>query len=415
MLKKKLLAMLLVLMMAFTCLTACGDDEDKDDDKNIEESGDKNNDGQDDGKDDGQDDGQDDGKDDEKTGYKDIYEVLAAGCELKAGTVNVVMDMNMDGTEGKQVAKMEYTVETNGKDAAKLGIVMSMDQDGVAMEFDLPELLIVVDKVMYINLGAVVDVVENMGMDLSMYVGDAEFSWFAIPLPDDMPETVAVEGLEDSAVALVKAMLAGAESTVDGDTHTVAIKDAAGVKTAMGALADFIEKDAQGMLESYMGVASDVQFDLNAYVEKLANFYRADLVAIFEAMEMPDAETSVDAMIEGLLETDYNTVWDEMEGTGVEDMGIDFAETAAEIRSAMEEVTDEEMPENFVASISASLKDKTLTVSGELSGKDEEVDLTAKFEATWAEKDVTVSAPADQCYLRDYSDLIVMLLMSSMQ
>lgn len=376
--KKKITALLLVLVMVMTCFVACGDKDKKDEEK-------------------------------KKSSYKDIYEMLEDIGKVDKGTVTLSADFDL-GQEGN--GKITVTLGTDGKGNASIGASVKADVKDAKLDFAVDDLMVVKDKFMYLNLGGILKAVSGIEPDAAKMLGDIELDYFAIPLPDDL-ETKTVDSVKNDGMKLVvdflKKALADAKISGEDTDFTVEFTSVKSYQTVLNTLADYLEKDVLDTVKNSTKDSDLKNIDLNKYVEKLINYYYDDVVELAGALEM--SKEDVDKMIEEIKKEDLNQALESEAGeiVDLEEIEGKLKEAAAQIREEANNLTEEDIKgidlKFNVKSVDGGFKLKGTMVASK-DGKEAKIDATVRISG-----DVpTISAPSKITRLRDFKPLISMLL-----
>ena len=383
---KRLLAMLLCLILAVSMLTACGDD--------------------------------DDDKDSKKTvkieSVEDALDALSDE-DLSTGSVTIAYEIE----EGDSKLKAEIYTAVNGEDMS-FGLSFEGDVEGTDLDVDAPELLIIKDGSLFVNLGAIAEIgVENADVDLSDYdIDTKDLAWFEIPLPDDLELTAkGNEKIQDAFLDLAKDLIACG----DEDGTTVTFDKADQLKKAVEVLADFMEKDFADLLEDALKDGGDLSelldIDVNKYVKKLIDFYYDDICKVCTALGV-DTE-AVDTYIDQIESMDLQEYYDEyleqLESMDSDELldELDTEDAVAELREAAEELDDsEEFSFEFSADVSGSVYSFDAELEAEITDEEtnESTDGTLKMSVDFDASKPSIKAPADTCRIGDFADSLSSLL-----
>ena len=172
----------------------------------------------------------------------------------------------------------------------------------------------------------------------------------------------------------------------------------------MEVVAVFLETKAESILNEVMSASSNTTIDLNAYAQKLIDYYYDDLVEAAESMQM--TKDDVDALLEQVKAQDLNQ-YIESAGNEVEiPDSAELAQMAAEIREAKESITDEDMTGGSI-SIEASQKGSTYRVEASVVNTDGDDAGTVSMYYELSEESVSVSAPKD---VNSLTDLVAIIM-----
>lgn len=371
--KKRLFSLLLVLCMVMSLFVACGEKKD-DDDKD------------------------DNGKTNAKT--ESVSDVVEQMSDFKKGSFEMGMDIALTGTMAQNMTASVFG-KVDGQNAS-LGMSLKGTVEGMAVDFTVDELLIVADNIAYINLGAIVDIVKSLDAETAAMFDGLDLKWFALPLPDEYTQsttgTISAEA-QKAAADFLKDLIA----TGKQDGMKVTFSQASEVQAAMEVVAVFLETKAESILNEVMG-ASDVTVDLNAYAQKLIDYYYDDLVEAAESMQM--TKDDVDEMLEYVKAEDLNQYIDDVENEVEIPDSAELAQAAAEIRKAKESVTDDNIKNNSLT-IEASQKGSTYRVAVSVVNTDGDDAGTVSVYYEISEDSVSVSAPKD---VNSLTDLVAILI-----
>lgn len=370
--KKRLFSLLLVLCMVMSLFVACGEKKD-DDDKDA------------------------DGK---TTKAESASEVVEAMSGFKKGSFEMGVDMAL--TAQSQNLKASVFGKVDGQNAS-VGLTMKGSVEGQELDFTVDEMFIVADGIAYINLGAIVDLVKSVDADTAAMFDGLDLKWFALPLPDEYTKTsngtISAEA-QKAAMDFLKDLIA----TGKQDGMKVTFSQASELQAAMEVVAVFLETKAESILNEVMSASSNTTIDLNAYAQKLIDYYYDDLVEAAESMQM--TKDDVDALLEQVKAQDLNQ-YIESAGNEVEiPDSAELAQMAAEIREAKESITDEDMTGGSI-SIEASQKGSTYRVEASVVNTDGDDAGTVSMYYELSEESVSVSAPKD---VNSLTDLVAIIM-----
>lgn len=377
--KKKLTALLLVLVMVMTCFVACGDkDKKKEEEK-------------------------------KKSSYKDIYEMLEDIGKINKGTVSLSADFDLGQTGN---GKITVTLGTDGKGNATVGASIKADVKDTKLDFAVDDLVVVKDKMLYLNLGGVMKAISGIEPEMAKMLGDIELDYFAIPLPDDL-ETKTVDSVKNDGMKLVidfmKKALADAKITGEDTEFTVEFPDVKSYQTVLNTLADTLEKDVIDTVKKSAQDSDLKNIDLNKYVDKLINYYYDDLVELIGAVGMDKAQ--LDELIAELKKQDMSELAQSEAGDLIDTEEIEgkIKEAAAELRKMAEELTEEDIKDLNVKinvkSVDGGFKIRG-TMEASKDGKAAKIDATIRI----SDDVPTINAPSKLTKLRDFKPLISMIL-----
>ena len=370
--KKKLLALFLILCMAMTMFVACGekdsDDDDEDDGKKTEISND------------------DGGKADS------VGDIMDQVQNITSATFDMGIKLSMPGQE----LTMSLFGATDSENAS-VGANVQADMEGNEINLAIDEIIVVADGVAYVNAGELLDFVMTFDAEAADALSIIEVDWFAVPLPDEYAKSTQTISEESQKIAteLIKDLAAAGEQS----GTKVTFSTAESVKNALEVMAVFLETDAEKFFAEVVDSTSEVPIDMNAYAEKLLDFYYDDLVELAEMMGM--SKSDVDEAIEEVKGQDLNQyVEDAFEAEVEVPSSAELAQMAAQLREAKESLTDE-MMEGISLTIEASKDGDTYRVDAMLSAEQEgeKVEMNAYYEIV--SKSVNVSAPGNVTSLKD--------------
>lgn len=376
--KKKLVALFMVLVLAIGCLTACGD-KDKDEKKKT-----KN--------------------------YDDVYEMLGAMADFTKGTATMSCDLDM-GQKGN--AKLTVTLVNDGKGNYKVSAAIDMDTEEAKVNADVDDLLIVYDKMLYINLGGILKAATSYEPEIGEMFTDIKLAYFAVPLPDDLDTSKTSEAIGKLMTVFTKFLKKGLkDAKVGGEDNefTIELKDAAAYRTFFAEAADFVENDVADMCAQGMEDIKSSSVDMNAYIEKLINYYYNDIVELAGAFGAEKAD--IDSFIDELKNKDATEeigdlasgfLGGEMDADSIKE---EMKKAADEMRASMEKVTDEEL-EAYQTKITVKTTDSGFKLKASIEGTSKEGDsMKADVTIKISEEFDKISAPSDLTRLSDFKDLI---------
>lgn len=379
--KKKLVALFLVLVLALTCFTACGD-KDKDEKKKA------------------------------KT-YDDVYEMLGAMSEFQKGTATMSCDIDM-GQRGN--AKLTLTLVTDGKGNCKVSGAVDMDTEEVKLNAEVDDLVIIYDKMLYINLGGILKAATSYEPEIGEMLGDLKLSYFAVPLPDDLDTSKTTEVIQDSMELFTKFLKKGLkDAKVDGEDNefSIALKDAAAYRTFFGEAANFMEGDIADYCAKKMETVQTSSIDMNAYVQKLINYYYNDIVELAGALNVE--KTQIDSVLDELKQMDLNEkIGEAASGVLGSEMDADtikeeMKKAADQLRTSMEKVSDEDF-EKYETKVTVKTTDSGFKLKASFEGTaDEGNSLKADVTIKISEEFDKISAPGEITRLGDFKDLVKQL------
>lgn len=386
--KKKVLAVLLVLAMAISCLTACGDkDKDKKNKKKAES-------------------------------FETVYDLIDALSKVEKGNVSMAVDVNL-GEAGH--LKATISSKNDGKESGAIGLAIDFDDgENTKVVADMDDLVIIKDGMAYINLGAAADALDSIpGETVSQMLGDMKLAYFALPLPDvdfsKMKEGKTIS--MDSCVKFLKKAFADADVDGDDNDFTVKFKDAESYKTVLTATADFLEEQTDEIVKQVEKAAEgvgSVDVDLNAYADKLIDYYYDDAVELCSAAGIDKEE--VDAMIkslkEELKELDIKSIAEDkidiIEAFDEEDFRKSMKSAADTLRKGVDEITDESM-EGIDTEMNFMYDEGVYKIKGEMNIETKDDAGKISFTIKLDEDDYKVSAPSDLTRLKDFKGLAELL------
>ena len=155
--KKRIVALFMIMILGLTCLTACGD---KDDEK---DSGKK--------------------KKSAKS-YESVYDIVDALQKFEKGTVILTIDADA-GEQGHVNGTINAI--TDGKGNFKIGISADVNTKDQKMNMSADDVIIIKDKMAYINLAEIIKVAGAAGgAEVADMFANMKLGYFAVPLPDDL-------------------------------------------------------------------------------------------------------------------------------------------------------------------------------------------------------------------------------------
>lgn len=376
--KKRMIAMLMILVLGLSCLTACGD---KDDDEKK-------------------------GKKKSAKSYETVYDVVDAMQEFKKGTV--ILTVDADAGESGNI-KGTFNLVTDGKGNFKFGIAADVNTKDQKFNISADDVLIIKDKMAYLNLGALLKAVDMIaGESISEMFADMKLGYFAIPLPDDLDTANAVNtvsGTVSGTGDFLKAALKDAEVTGEDGDFKIKFTNAQSYKTFINATADYIEKNSSEIAKS-VNTDDLKKIDLNAYVKKLLDYYGEDINILAAAVGIEQAQ--VDALIAEITKQDLNAalagaVDDKLGNTDA--MKSELAEAVTELRKTAEELTDEQV-QNMQLECSVKVTDAGYKIKGNAVIKENNKEVKVDYSLRISEDVSSISAPSDITRLRDFKDLL---------
>ncbi|MDO4317482.1 MAG: hypothetical protein Q4C48_04655 [Lachnospiraceae bacterium] len=373
--KKRLFSLLLVLCMVMSLFVACGekkDDDDKDKDGN--------------------------GTAAKTESVGDVVEQMG---NFKKGSFEMGMDIALTGETSQKVTASLFG-KVDGQNAS-LGMTLKGTVEGVAMDFSVDELLIVADGIAYINLGGVVDIAKALDEEVAALFDGVDLKWFALPLPDEYTQSTTGTISADAQKAVMD-FFKDLVATGKQDGMKVTFSQASELQAAMEVIAVFLETKAESILNEAMSASSDATIDLNAYAQKLIDYYYDDLVEAAESMQM--TKDDVDELLNQLKAEDLNSYIEDADTEVELPDSAELAQTAAEIRKAKESITDEDLAGGSVT-IEGSQKGSTYRVSASVINTDEESAGTVSVYYEVSEESVSVSAPKDVNSLTDLVEILI--------
>ncbi len=391
---KKLLAMLLCLVLAFSLLTACGDDDD------------------------------DDSKGAKKNKVEEVDSVSDAIEEITKndGTGTAVITMNCD-VEGYGKINYEINCASDGKNMA-MGLKMSVKStNGEAItnglsevSVDIPELIIIKNNSLFINLGDIVKVADKYtDGQISQVVDTKKITWFEIPLPDDLDLAAFKTDSADAQKACLD-LINDIIKCGEEDGKKAKFTKVEQLAAVMNVVADFTEKTLPGLvgkIDSAAGIEAIGKIDYNKYATKLIDFYYNDAVKVVEAMggdkRMVDQyvdmikETDLQQYVDAYVEEAKEMLEDETAQLGDEE----FKELAEQIREAAEEVkADTDSEGKFEMTVSADTKGSAYVVAAEAKVEAEGQKVSFDIEVSYDVSEPKISAPKNTCTIGDFADMI---------
>ncbi|MBO4697743.1 MAG: hypothetical protein J5643_10790 [Lachnospiraceae bacterium] len=379
--KKRMIALLMILVLGLSCLTACGD---KDDDEKK-------------------------GKKKSAKSYETVYDVVDAMQEFKKGTVILTIDADA-GEDG--IIKGTINAVCDGKGNFKLGIAADVNTKDQKFSVSADDILIVKDKMAYINLGAILKAADMIaGEGISEMFADMKLGYFAIPLPDDLDTAAAFDTVNTTVSGtgdFLRAALKDAEVKGEDGDFTVKFTNAQSYKTFIGATADYIEKKTPELTKA-VNTEDLKKIDLNAYVKKLLDYYGEDINILAGAIGIEQAQ--VDALIEQIKAQDLNAA---LAGAVDEKLGntdalkSELAEAVTELRKTAEQITDEQVKDQQLE-FNVKVTDAGYKIKGNAVLKENNKEVKIDYSVRISEDVSSISAPSDITRLRDFKDLVASL------
>lgn len=380
--KKRIVALFMIMILGLTCLTACGD---KDDEK---DSGKK--------------------KKSAKS-YESVYDIVDALQKFEKGTVILTIDADA-GEQGHVNGTINAI--TDGKGNFKIGISADVNTKDQKMNMSADDVIIIKDKMAYINLAEIIKVAGAAGgAEVADMFANMNLGYFAVPLPDDLDITElmsVITGFADGSSDFLKAALKDAEVTGEKGDFSIKFTNAQSYKTFLSATADYMEKKTPDIEKAINNNSLD-KIDLNAYVKKLLDYYGEDINILASAAGVEQAQ--IDALINEIKSQDLNAaVKDELEGEigNADEIKGSLTEAIGKIRKAAEDLTDEQMKDqNLEMTVKAT--DTGFKIKGTALLKDDGNEVKADYSIRISDDVSSISAPSNITKLRDFKDVLASL------
>lgn len=376
--KKRIFSLILVLCLVMSLFAGCGSKDKKKGDKNSDEP-------------------------DVETAQGTIEKIAS----IKDGTFETGMKIEVPG------ANLDYVItsKVSGEDCA-VGIKMTGTAQGQNVNINLPDVLILANKMVYFDLNAIkkliVDNASIAGEEGEQFVDmlkDVNLGWFRIPLPDDMSTTnTASSDVKKSVEKLLKDILA----TGKEDGTTVTFDSADQIKAAMNVVAVFFETDMVKIMQE-VGKMETSTIDMNKYFQKILDTYYDELVEAMESLEMD--KSMIDTYVDQIKGQDLNAMMkDFMENSAPAELPDDteLAGIARDIRKAADSVTD--VPGSVKIATSANGNTYRADVALDITEGGQTVKGTIWYQAT--EGGASISAPTNVLKLKDIVDQLFEVVMS---
>lgn len=377
--KKKIVALLMILVLGLTCLTACGD---KDDEK---DSGKK--------------------KKSAKS-YESVYDIVDEIQKFEKGTVILTLDADA-GEDGHVNATINSV--TDGKGNIKLGISADVNTKGQKLNLSADDVVIIKDKMAYINLEELVKVAGLAGgAEITEMFANMKLGYFAVPLPDDLDysEILGIFGqFAEGSSDFLKGALKDAEVTGEKGDFSIKFTNAQSYKTFLNATADYVEKKAPDVEKAISNNSLD-KIDMNAYVKKLLDYYGEDINILAQAMGVDQAQ--VNAMLDEIKKQDLNAkIKEELEGEigNVDELKESLAEAIGEIRKSADKLTDEQLKDQQLE-MTVKATDSGFKIKGNALLKEDGKEVKADYSIRISDDVSSISAPSKITKLRDFKDLL---------
>lgn len=356
---KRLMCLLMVALMVFS-LTACGDDSGDKDDKKA-------------------------GTEVQVDDVSDIFSAVELASQYTKGNykAEISFDMDIDGTAASGSLNMSGKKDGNN---ATVSLGIDVDASGTSVAFSADDILTVSGDKAYIALDPIMKAVSGV---------DTKFGSFPVPMPeiDEKAQADAQAKASEVSIGLLKASFKDIEVSKSGNTYTIEVKTAEEFLSVLKGAVNYLAENQDAVNEI---VNSESAYDVNEYLNTLAEFYRDDLKSAGELIGMEITDEMIDEIVEELAATA------DLSGTvGDVDLfeGVDFDE----IKASLDAVSADDIQEEFEAagmvlkfSVTAEsdkyVVDFNVAMDEETIGK---IDITAKYTFE-TDSSVFVSAPSDE-------------------
>ncbi|MBQ6104657.1 MAG: hypothetical protein IJL03_01785 [Lachnospiraceae bacterium] len=375
--KKKFIALFMILVLGLTCFTACGDkDEDKKSDK----------------------------KKSAKS-YETVYDIADEIQKFKKGTV--VMTLDADAGESG-IVKGTVNAVCDGKGNYKIGIAADFNTKDLKINVSADDVIIIKDKMAYINLGEILKVADAAaGQSISDMFANMKLGYFAIPLPDDFDTEDAMNVITtftSGSTDFLKKALKDAEVTGEKGDFTIKFTNAQAYKTFIGATADYVDEKTPELTKSF-SAENLSKIDLNAYVKKLLDYYGEDINILAGAFGLEQAQ--VDALLQQVKALDLNSkakdaLNDEFD---VNELASSVKKATDEIRKKSESITDEQIKDSSLE-LTVKATDTGFKIKGNALVKVDGREVRGDYSIRLSDDVSSISAPSDITRLRDFKDIL---------
>lgn len=388
--KKKLFSLILILCMVMSLCAGCGDKDDDDEDS----------------------DGKGSGPSSKKP--TTVQEVVTQMQGVKSGSFR----FGMDATVPETTMNCSINSKISGENCS-LGMKITAEVEGKSVAIDIEEVLVVVDKILYVNLQGLLDaVLDNAELTSEINdnaqvvfekLKDVKLGWFAIPLPDDYKvENMQPENIQKIAEKLINDLLS--KGTADG--MKVTFDKIEQIQAMMEVIAVFIETDMSKVFDESLKFDFDV--DLNKYAEKLIDYYYDDAVATLEELNAGISKEQIDEMIKQVKEQDLNQLLEQLKEnsdvTAEVPDAAELASMASEVRNVAKRLDGKEMPGQLVVEASAKGDVYRTDVKLDVTEEGESGNITIYYEIDSSKP--SISAPSKVLSLKDIADEVMNVLMS---
>lgn len=382
--KKRVFALLLVLVLAASCFTACGSKDKK--------------------------------KVSSKSSYEDMYELLDTMSQVKSGTYEMSYDIDL-GSMG--IVSLSLTGKKDDKNNAAVSVAIDANVEGQKLNADVDDIFILKDGMAYINLAGAADAVSGIaGVEVTELIGDMELGYFGIPVPKmNIDEKVTKEYL-GIGLDFLKAVLSDVDIKGEKKEFSFTLDDAESIKSIINSLADYVESDAADVLDKMSPTdVYDEDFDIGGYINDLIDYFYDDAVEVAEALGLDSAE--IDEYVDQIKEMDFDELLADqipedksyldlmLEELNLDDADEAMTKYADSIRELADEM-DEAEAEDFEVKTVVKATDDGFKASADITGKnpDDGSDITMSVSCKIVEEEVKIVAPKDQVKLGDFADII---------
>jgi hypothetical protein len=373
---KKFLAIFVASSMMLS-LAACGDSSSENDkESKSEQKGDS-----------------EDSKSVDSKSVDNIYDALALAGSYTSGTYSVDCSIKGD-TDGEAV---DMSIGLDGKyngENATYGLSIKGSYEDTDMSYSFPDVFTLADGVFYIDLDSIINAI---GVD------DTEFGSFGIPMPD--VETSGTEELQTAATDFLKAAFDGVEATQNGTAFTIEAKDAETYQKVATNVMNYIndnQEDIQKFYDNALDSTSD--FDVAKYVEKLADYYKDDILSASEVLGYELSEDDYDSYVDEALD-EIDSELEDLEDEADEE-GIDLFEDWDDVMDEFNDLDWDDFADGFddgkmetSLTVDASDSAYKLSFAFTFDYDDTTMDVALNYEINV--EDVTVEAPSNAASITD--------------
>jgi hypothetical protein len=373
---KKFLAIFVASSMMLS-LAACGDSSSENDkESKSEQKGDS-----------------EDSKSVDSKSVDNIYDALALAGSYTSGTYSVDCSIKGD-TDGEAV---DMSIGLDGKyngENATYGLSIKGSYEDTDMSYSFPDVFTLADGVFYIDLDSIINAI---GVD------DTEFGSFGIPMPD--VETSGTEELQTAATDFLKAAFDGVEATQNGTAFTIEAKDAETYQKVATNVMNYIndnQEDIQKFYDNALDSTSD--FDVAKYVEKLADYYKDDILSASEVLGYELSEDDYDSYVDEALD-EIDSELEDLEDEADEE-GIDLFEDWDDVMDEFNDLDWDDFADGFddgkmetSLTVDASDSAYKLSFAFTFDYDDTTMDVALNYEINV--EDVTVEAPSNVASITD--------------